>query len=308
MTRLARYLAVRVVVYAAAASALAGLFGWATAVSETKSAWALGPSGAAWLVVGTALLAAPVAAAVAVTWLCARLGRGPMDLLASSGVARARVGAIIGRVALALVVVSALGTELCLPFARDVLAPLLAWEKKSKTPVLWLVDDMRIAARFGARMSHMKDAWAWTDGVPERYRDLEFDGSLWRERATGRELAAPAPATLLGQRPYLFELLTVAELVEIGGGGAYAVAAGRMLRPLFWWLWLAALAHLLLARQRAAVTVATVALVWLAAGLSTLVVTRTVAGMAAMGVALPLAAAAAAWFSRSRWIAELRRH
>ena len=62
------------------------------------------------------------------------------------------------------------------------------------------------------------------------------------------------------------------------------------------------------ARLAELVDVATLALVWLAAGVTALVVTRAVAGMAAMGVALPLAVTANIWFSRPRWIAERRRH
>jgi hypothetical protein len=119
----------------------------------------------------------------------------------------------------------------------------------------------------------------------------------WVERTSGRvEGRLPSPAALLAERPYLFELLTLAELAALDlDGQAGAVLIERVVRPWFFWLWLWALARALLGgRQRLAVAAAT-ALVWLAVGALLLVGARAAAPTCGPFILLvPVAAAVAA--------------
>lgn len=190
-----------------------------------------------WFTVGTALMTAPFSTFVATTWSWHLLrASGQVAVLEASGHRPARLRRLLGWAAALALSGAALATEAFLPLARSTAGVRLSWELQAHRPTAFFSGEDRVVVRTGASLEHLSDVWRWREGLPTAWRELHWDGQGWKDREGALVPGLPSPLELIAARPYLSELLSVTELVSLG---AQVRWKERLVRPFFWWLWIA---------------------------------------------------------------------
>ena len=235
-TPLLVHLGRRVVMLTLVIAGVVGGVAWA-AVHLDPRVWSqLEPGAGFWFVVGIGLSTAPLSAFLAATWYWLFLRTsGQLSVFEASGHSPARLRLYLA-LAVALVLAgAALTTEAFLPQARSSAGARLSWELEARHSTVFFSGEERLVVRAGASLDHLTEVWRWREGVPVQSSDVRWDGAGWVCEGAP-VLGIPSPLELIAARPSLFELLSVSELVKVGAGVRWKE---RVLRPLFWWLWIA---------------------------------------------------------------------
>lgn len=272
--RLTGWLRSRLLFTFAASTAAATLLAAMTVLAEQGPNAATSPYRLALLALGAAVQLTPLTLLVAVVWVATDLGGGVLDLFEASGVPRRRIVQRLSPLLLLVLVVAAASHEVTAPWTRDVLAPSILGESKRGHPVVFVNDGQKVAVRVGETLAHLTEVWTWTTGAPRHDVDLRHRDGRWYSSSGQAVAGIPSPDRLLRSRPRLFELLAIGELLGLEASGRLlsgypgVVVGERLLRPVFWWLWLTGLVGLLLRRRWPQWQVAAGALAWLAGGLA----------------------------------------
>ncbi len=262
----------------------------------------------------------PFSLFAALVWLSLEVSeRGILDFLETCGVSKRRYVIVVCFVSLLVLLAGALVHEITIPRTRDVLAPGLFIESRSRHPMLTRYQGNSLMMVLGPRLSRLQQVWAWDDAGLLHFEDLEFHDGAWWQREQGTvSLALPQPAQLLALRPFLLELLSVWELVPIvrttsgQTGFAGLVLVDRLLRPWFWWAWLTLLSTLLVSDKREAWATILLASAWLLVGTVVLVAQRELAWAASdatrqIVILLTVPSAAVLLGLATSWLVSLRR-
>jgi hypothetical protein len=231
-----RHLGRRVLASTSVIASLMGVVAFVSVNADPRLWSQVEPRASLWFVVGLALSTAPLSAFLAATWTWLSLRTsGQLANLEASGHDPARLRLFVATSVALVLLGAALATEVFLPLARNSAGARLSWELQSRRPTAFFSGEDRLVVRAGVSLDRLADVWRWRDGSPAHLEALRWDGATWRQEGT-EVPGLPSPLQLVAARPGLFELLTISELMTLGGEVRWKE---RLLRPVFWLLWIA---------------------------------------------------------------------